>query len=45
MCRKLVCLISIVAAVLSMISNAQAGESTADAYIRGSANADTNLWN
>ncbi|MFH1715883.1 MAG: DNRLRE domain-containing protein [Planctomycetota bacterium] len=42
MCRKLIYLISFVVPVLSLISNAQAGEPTADAYIRGSANADIN---
>ena len=42
MCRKLIYLISFVVLALSLISNAQAVEPTADAYIRGSANADTN---
>ena len=42
MCRKLICLASFVVPVLSLISNAQAVEPTADAYIRGAANGDTN---
>ena len=42
MCRKLIYLVSFVVPVLSLISNAQAVEPTADAYIRGPANDNTN---
>ena len=42
MCRRLICLVSFVVTGLSLISSAQAGEATADAYIRGASNADIN---
>jgi hypothetical protein len=42
MCRKVMYLVSFVVPVLSLISAAQAGEATADAFVRGPANDNTN---
>ncbi len=42
MCRRLICLISIVVPVLSLTGGAQAGEATADTFVRGAGNGDTN---
>jgi hypothetical protein len=42
MCRKLMYLASFVVPVLSLMSTAQAGEATADAFVRGPANDNTN---
>jgi len=42
MCRRLICLVSFVVGGLSLISSAQAGEATADTYVRGAENGDTN---
>ncbi|HCO95293.1 MAG TPA: hypothetical protein DIU00_15315, partial [Phycisphaerales bacterium] len=42
MCRRLICLVSFVVTGLSLISSAQAGEATADTFVRGAENGDTN---
>ena len=42
MCRRLIYLAAFVAPVLSLIGNAQAVEPTADSYIRGATNGNTN---
>jgi hypothetical protein len=43
--RKLIYLVSFVVSVLSLISSAQAGEATADTFVRGADNGDTNYGN
>jgi len=45
MSKKLICLVSFVVSVLSLISSAQAGEATADTFVRGAENGDTNYGN
>jgi len=42
MCRRLIYLVSFVVTGLSLISSAQAGEATADTFVRGAENGDTN---
>jgi hypothetical protein len=42
MCRKLIYLIFFVLPLLSLINNAQASEATADTFVRGAENGDTN---
>ncbi len=42
MCRRLICLVSLIVLVLSLIGSAQAGEATADAYVRGPTYDNTN---
>ena len=42
MCRKMICLMSIVVPGLSLITNAQVIEPSADTYIRAGAYTDTN---
>ena len=43
--KKLIYLVSFVVSVLSLISSAQAGEATADTFVRGADNGDTNYGN
>ena len=43
--KKLIYLVSFVVSVLSLISSAQAGEATADTFVRGAENGDTNYGN
>ncbi|TKJ37724.1 MAG: hypothetical protein CEE38_06530 [Planctomycetes bacterium B3_Pla] len=42
MCRRLIYLVSFVVPMLSLMSTAQAGEATVDAFVRGPANDNTN---
>jgi len=42
MCRRLTCLVSFLVMVLSLLSSAQAGEPTADTYVRGGDNGNNN---